>query len=396
MAQYTQTAKAQETAVLVALITPHQHANKTKEYLEELTLLTHTLGMKTIATFTQHLERRQAKTLLGTGKLAEIKKFVKDNQVDKVIFDDELTHSQVRNIKDILECEVLDRNLLILNIFAMRAKTRQAKTQVELAQYEYLLPRLAKMWAHLTHQKGGGTGMRGPGEKELETDHRIVKDKITLLRHKLKAIDRQNITQRKTRGNLVRVALVGYTNVGKSTLMQALSKATVYVEDKLFSTLSATVRRIVLKDIPCLLTDTVGFIRKLHPTLIAAFKSTLDEVREADILLHVIDISHPDYEEQIKTVQETLQEIGAANVPTILVFNKIDQWLKNNQGNTPEENNISLEALKNRYQRQDGHQVVFISAKEKQHIDTLKEILYEQVHAKHQLIYPNYLKTETY
>jgi GTPase len=396
MTQYIQTAKEQETAVLVALITAQQHTNKTKEYLEELALLTHTLGIKTVATFTQHLERPQAKTLLGTGKLAEIKNFVKENQVDKVIFDDELTHSQLRNVKNILECEVLDRNLLILDIFAMRAKTRQAKTQVELAQYEYLLPRLKRMWKHLSHQKGGSAGMRGPGEKELETDHRIVKDKITLLRHKLQAIDRQNITQRKTRGNLVRVALVGYTNVGKSTLMQALSRANVYVEDKLFSTLSATVRRIVLKDIPCLLSDTVGFIRKLHPTLVESFKSTLDEVREADVLLHVIDISHPAHEEQIKTVQETLQEIGAANIPTILVFNKVDQWLKNNQDSTPREEDISLEALQNSYQSQYGQQVVFISAKEKQHIDTLKEVLYEQVRTKHQLIYPNYLKTETH
>ncbi len=395
MAQYIETAPKQETAVLVALITPQQPVNKAKEYLEELALLTHTLGIQTLATFTQHLQQPQAKTLLGSGKLAEIKDFVKYNQVDKVIFDAELSPSQLRNVESILECEVLDRNLVILNIFAMRAKTRQAKTQVELAQYEYLLPRLTRMWTHLAHQRGGAPGMRGPGEKELETDRRIVQDKIVLLREKLKAIDRQSITQRKTREKLVRVALVGYTNVGKSTLMRVLAKSDAYVEDKLFATIGSTVRRMVLKDIPCLLTDTVGFIRKLPHTLIESFKSTLDEVREADILLHVVDISHPAYEEHIQTVQETLQEIGAADIPTILVFNKIDQWMKDGL-NTRQEGPINLESLQEVYSSKYGQQAIFIAAKEKQHIDTLKEVLYQQVRAKHQLIYPNYLKTATY
>jgi GTP-binding protein HflX len=389
MTQYIETAQKQKTAVLVALITPQQPKHQTKEYLEELALLTHTLGIQTLATFTQHLDKPQAKTLLGQGKVAEIKEFVKEHQVDQVIFDDELSASQLRNLENILECQVLDRNLVILNIFAMRAKTRQAKTQVELAQYEYLFPRLTRLWTHLSRQKGGNPGMRGPGEKELETDRRVVQEKITLLKQKLQAIDRQSITQRKDRGKMVRVTLVGYTNVGKSTLMKALSKANVEIENKLFATIGSTVRRIMLKDIPCLLTDTVGFIRKLPHTLIESFKSTLDEVREADILLHVIDLSHPAHEEHMKTVQETLQDIGATDIPTILVFNKVDQWIQDH----PDTN---LETLKNRYQAQYGQESVFIVAKEKQDIEMLKKVLYQQVKVKHLLIYPNYLKTEAY
>lgn len=391
MAHYIETASKQATAVLVALITPQQPSPQAKEYLDELTLLAHTLGIKTIATFMQRLDKPHVSTLLGKGKLAELSDFVKDHQVDKVIFDDELTPSQTRNLETALQCQVLDRNLLILNIFAMRAQTTQAKTQVALAQYQYLLPRLTKMWTHLSRQKGGNPGMRGPGEKELETDRRIVQGKIALLRKKLQAIDRQSITQRRTRKNLVRIALVGYTNVGKSTLMHLLSKSDTYVEDKLFATIGSTIRRVVINTIPCLLTDTVGFIRKLPHTLIECFKSTLDEIREADILLHVIDISHPACEEHIQVVQETLQEIGAAALPTILVFNKIDQLSTSNQ-----ESSTSLANLQQSYFNQYGHRTILISARQQKNIAALRELLYQQVQAKHQQIYPNYLKSAAY
>jgi len=391
MTQLITTAPQQETALLIALVTPQQPTAKAREYLDELSLLAHTLGIKIVATFMQRLDKPHAKTLIGKGKLAEISAFIQDNQVGMVIFDDELAPSQTRNLEAVLQCPVLDRNLLILNIFAMRAKTTQAKTQVELAQYQYLLPRLTKMWTHLSRQKGGTPGMRGPGEKELETDRRIVQDKIALLRKKLQAIDRQSVTQRKTRKSLVRIALVGYTNVGKSTLMRLLSKSDVYIEDKLFATIGSTVRRIVIHDIPCLLTDTVGFIRKLPHTLIECFKSTLDEVREADILLHVVDISHPACEEHIQVVQETLQEIGAASLPTILVFNKVDQLRILEQ-----ENNTDLDTLQKSYINRYGHHAVFISASQQENIAALKDLLYQQVRAKHQQIYPNYLKSATY
>ena len=377
----------QTTAVLVALVTPQQPAPQAQEHLEELTLLADTLGIKTIATVTQRLEKPRVGTLLGKGKLAALSDLVRDQQVDQVIFDDELTPSQTRNLETALQCPVLDRSLLILNIFAMRAQTMQAKTQVALAQYQYLLPRLTKMWTHLSRQKGGISGMRGPGEKELETDRRIVQDKVALLQKKLQAIDRQSITQRKARKNLVRVALVGYTNVGKSTLMNLLSKANVYMEDKLFATIGATVRKIVLNNTPCLLTDTVGFIRKLPHTLIECFKSTLDEVREANVLLHVIDVSHPACEEQIQVVQETLQEIGAAALPTIFVLNKADQLDTDSQGDR-----ASLAKLQKYYAHRYGHRTVLISAKQQQNIAGLKELLYQQVQEKHLQIYPNYLK----
>jgi len=395
MAQNATTAPKQMTAALVGLITHEQPNVKAQEYLEELTLLTYTLGIKTVATFKQKIDKPNPKTLLGKGKLAEIKDFVQKNQVDKVIFDEEVAPSQLRNLENILGCEVLDRNLVILNIFSMRAKTRQAKTQVELAQYEYLLPRLTRMWSHLSKQKGGSPGMRGPGEKELETDRRVVQDKILVLRKDLQTIDKQNINQRKTRNNIVRIALVGYTNVGKSTLMHALSKAEVVVEDKLFATIGSTVRRIMAKDIPCLLTDTVGFIRKLPHTLIECFKSTLDEVREADILLHVVDIAHPACEEHIQIVQKTLQELGAEDIPTILLFNKVDQLEEASQ-DPLQASPMSLWALQNRYINKYGQKVVFISAKHNQHIEALRDVLYEYVLAKHQLIYPNYLNKATY
>ena len=342
------------------------------------------MGIQTLAQFTQHLDKPRVRTLVGEGKLAEIDTFVKMHQVDHVIFDDELTPSQTRNVESALGCSVLDRNRIILNIFAMRAKTKQAKTQVMLAQYEYLLPRLTKMWSHLSRQKGGNPGMRGPGEKELETDRRIVKEKIGLLRNQLAAIDRQSITQRKQRKNFVRVSLVGYTNVGKSTLMRLLSKADVQVEDRLFATIGSTVRRAVVHDIPYLLTDTVGFIRKLPHTLIACFRSTLNEVSEADILLHVVDISHPACEEHIGIVQETLQEIGAASLPTLLVFNKIDQLQPERNGQA-----LSVARLQQSYFRQYGHTSVFISAQRQEHIAELKALIYQHVRAVYQQIYPH-------
>ncbi|MEL6539419.1 MAG: GTPase HflX [Bacteroidota bacterium] len=369
-----------ETAVLVALSTPKQSATKTQEYLEELTFLAHTLGINVLDTFTQRLEYPNVKTLVGKGKLQEIEAFVKASQVDMVIFDDEMTPSQVRNLEATLQCKVLDRSLLILDIFAMRAQTTQARTQVELAQYQYLLPRLTRMWTHLSRQKGGSTGMRGPGEKELETDRRIVQAKITLLQKKLQDIERQSITQRKGRERQVRVALVGYTNAGKSTLMRVLSKADIYAEDKLFATIGSTVRKVVLQGLPFLLTDTVGFIRKLPHTLIECFKSTLDEIREADILLHTIDVSHPAYKEHMQVVQSTLQEIGVAEVATILVFNKMDQLSLEAQ-----------EAVQEPYRSHMDCPAAFISAKERLNIDTLKELLYRQILPLHRQIYPNYL-----
>ena len=320
------TAKKQETAVLVAVTTQRQSPEQTQEYLEELAFLATTLGVQTVKTFTQKLEHPDNRTFVGKGRLEDIKIFVTDNPVDMIIFDDELIPSQVRNLEaEFKEIKVLDRSLLILDIFAMRAQTAQAKIQVELAQYQYMYPRLTRMWTHLSRQKGG-VGMRGPGEKELETDRRIVQDRIAFLKDKLAKIDKQSMTRRKERSRLVRVALVGYTNVGKSTLMRRLAKAEVFAENKLFATVDSTVRKMVLDNIPFLLTDTVGFIRKLPTTLIESFKSTLDEVREADILLHVVDISHSSFEEQIEIVNQTLAEIKAGDKPTILVFNKIDAY----------------------------------------------------------------------
>jgi GTPase len=388
MTQPIDTAPQQATAVLVALITTQQSSAKTKEHLDELVFLAFTLGIKTLNTFTQNLAMPNRKTFVGKGKLEEIASFVKDKQVDMVIFDDELGPSQVRNLESVLPCKVIDRNLLILDIFAMRAKTAQAKTQVELAQYQYLLPRLTKMWAHLSRQQGGGTGMRGPGEKELETDRRIAQDKIAQLQKKLKAIACQSTIQRKNRTRLARVALVGYTNVGKSTLMRMLSKASVHVEDKLFATIDSTVRKVVMRGIPFLLTDTVGFIRKLPHTLVECFQSTLDEVREADILLHVVDISHPAYEEHMQVVQETLQEIGVVDVPTILIFNKVDQ-LQTTE--VTQEITTGLESLP-QAPHQKHYPTVFISATQQSNIEALKDLLSQQVYLQHMKIYPNYLK----
>lgn len=397
------TAKKQETAVLVAVTTQRQTAEQTKEYLEELAFLAATLGVQTIKTFTQKLEYSDNRTFVGKGRLEDIKIFVTDNPVDMIIFDDELIPSQVRNLEaEFKDIKVLDRSLLILDIFAMRAQTAQAKTQVELAQYQYMYPRLTRMWTHLSRQKGG-VGMRGPGEKELETDRRIVQDRIAFLKEKLEKIDKQSVTRRKERDRLVRVALVGYTNVGKSTLMQRLAKVDVFAENKLFATVDSTVRKMVLENVPFLLTDTVGFIRKLPTKLIESFKSTLDEVREADILLHVVDISHPSFEEQIEIVNQTLAEIKAADKPTILVFNKIDAYqpkleafdeiIETEEGEVvvQQTKEMVLEKLKKSYLTGKSDHVVFISAQNKENLEELRSTLFELVKQKHYVIYPNWL-----
>jgi len=398
------TAKKQETAVLVAVTTQRQTAAQTKEYLEELAFLAATLGVQTVKTFTQKLEYPDNRTFVGKGRLEDIKIFVTDNPVDMIIFDDELIPSQVRNLEaEFKDIKVLDRSLLILDIFVMRAQSAQAKTQVELAQYQYIYPRLTRMWTHLSRQKGG-VGMRGPGEKELETDRRIVQDRIAFLKEKLEKIDKQSVTRRKERDRLVRVALVGYTNVGKSTLMRRLAKVDVFAENKLFATVDSTVRKMVLENIPFLLTDTVGFIRKLPTTLIESFKSTVDEVREADIFLHVVDISHPSFEEQIEIVNQTLTEIKAADKPTILVFNKIDAYHPKVEAfdeviETPEgeviieqTKEMVLAKLKKSYLTGKSDHVVFISAENKENLEELRATLFELVKTKHFQIYPNWTK----
>jgi len=372
------TKKAREKAILVALIQQGEDAELVQGHIDELSFLAQTLEIQTIKTYTQRLEQPNPKTFVGKGKLNEIRDFVKENEVDIIIFDDDLSPSQVRNLENSIngsqikdaKCKILDRSLLILDIFALRAKTAQAKSQVELAQYQYMLPRLTRMWTHLSKQKGG-IGMRGPGEKELETDRRIIRDKITLLQKKLEKIDGQNTIRRKNRRSQIRVALVGYTNVGKSTLMRALAKDNdVKGENKLFATLDSTVRKVVLESTPFLLTDTVGFIRKLPTTLIECFKSTLDEVREADILLHVVDISTPYYEEQINIVNQTLLAIEAQNKPTILVFNKLDKYRK-------QENLVPLDKLV--YPKLEQQKEVFISLQTKENLDILRKILLHTV-----------------
>ncbi len=381
----------QERAVLIGLITSKEEAFRTREYLDELAFLVETAGGKAIKRFTQNVPSPDPRSFVGSGKLQEIKKYVKEHNIDLAVFDDELSPSQLRNIDRELQCKVLDRNNLILDIFARRARTAHAKTQVELAQYEYLLPRLTRMWTHLERQKGG-IGLRGPGEREIETDRRIIRDRIALLKGKLKDIEKQMATQRKGRGSMVRVALVGYTNVGKSTLMNLLSKSDVFAENKLFATLDTTVRKVVLGNLPFLVSDTVGFIRKLPHSLIESFKSTLDEVREADLLLHIVDISHPDFEEHIRTVHETLEEIGAKDKPMLLVFNKIDNYTyrekEEDDMSPPTKANFSLDDWKRSWMARDGYPAVFISAKEKTNIDELREILYDKVRAIHVKRYP--------
>jgi GTPase len=380
-----------ETAVLVGTLSQYQGEREVKEYLDELSFLIETAGGIPVKSFVQKIDTIHPKTYIGTGKLAEIDEYVKANEIDMVIFDDDLTATQFRNIEKVLGCKLLDRTNLILDIFAKRAKTSHARTQVELAQYEYLLPRLAGMWTHLERQRGG-IGMRGPGEREIETDRRIIRDKISLLKEKLKAIDKQMVTQRKNREKMIRVALVGYTNVGKSTIMNLLSKSSVFAENKLFATLDTTVRKVVVGNLPFLISDTVGFIRKLPHQLVESFKSTLDEVREADILLHIVDISHPYFEEQIDVVHQTLMEIGAKDKPIYLVFNKIDAYQnvpRDEDDLTPvKRENLSLEELGNLWIAKNNDPCIFISAKHKTNLEEFRKLLYDKVKEIHQTRYP--------
>ena len=381
----------QEKAVLIALIRDRDQERQAEEYLDELEFLAETAGARTLKRFTQELDKANPRTFIGQGKLEEIVAYIREHEVDTAIFDDELTPSQMRNLEKEMECKILDRTNLILDIFAQRARTAYAKTQVELAQYEYLLPRLAGMWTHLERQRGG-IGMRGPGEREIETDRRIIRDRISRLKEQLKKIDRQMASQRSNRGSLVRVALVGYTNVGKSTLMNLVSKSDVFAENKLFATLDTTVRKVVLDNLPFLLSDTVGFIRKLPHQLVESFKSTLDEVREADLLLHVVDISHPNFEEQIDVVKQTLAEIGAGDKPVFLVFNKIDAYTyvkKEADDLTPAtEENMSLEDLKSSWIAKANTPCIFISAREKINIEKFRKDLYGMVSEIHCGRYP--------
>ena len=381
--------RSEETAVLVGVVQKDQTDEQVTEYLDELAFLAETAGAKTIKRFTQKLLHPDSKTFVGKGKLEEIKNYIAAKNIDLAIFDDELTGSQISNIEKELGVKTIDRSDLILDIFARRARTAQAKVQVELAQYQYLLPRLKGMWSHLERQ-GGGIGTRGPGETEIETDRRIVKDKISLLRKRLGDIDKQSFTQRKERGEFIRVSLVGYTNVGKSTLMNLLSKSDVFAENKLFATLDTTTRKVVFENTPFLLSDTVGFIRKLPHHLIESFKSTLDEVREADILLHVVDISHGQHEEQMETVNKTLQELKAFDKPILTVFNKMDQYESKTFDEWLEDDvkqEILLE-LREKWERATEGNCVFVSALEKRNIDALREFMLKRVRAMYQIRYP--------
>ena len=381
-----------EKAILIGLITPKLTQDQVDEYLEELSFLAKTAGVNPVKRFTQKLPNPDNTTFLGKGKINEVKEYVKDEKIDVVIFDDDLTPSQLKNIQKIfLKTKILDRSNLILDIFASRAQTAQARTQVELAQYEYLLPRLTRMWTHLERQKGG-IGMRGPGETQIETDRRIIKDKISLLKKKLAKIDKQSLTRRKGRADMIRVALVGYTNAGKSTLMNKLSKSEIFAENKLFATLDTTVRKVVLKNLPFLLSDTVGFIRKLPHQLVESFKSTLDEVRESDLLLHVVDISNPNFEEQIEIVNTTISDIGAQSKPQLIIFNKIDAYtyeVKEEDDLTPiKKENLSLNDLKQTWMSKLNVDSIFISALDKINFDELREVLYERVKEMHVKRYP--------
>ncbi|SFC60103.1 GTPase HflX [Flavobacterium phragmitis] len=391
-----------ERTVIVGIVTQNQSEEKLNEYLDELEFLTFTAGGEVIKRFSQKMERPNPKTFVGTGKIDDINLFVKENKISTVIFDDELTPSQQKNISRIIDCKILDRTNLILDIFAQRAETSYARTQVELAQCQYLLPRLSGLWTHLERQKGG-IGMRGPGETEIETDRRIVRDRISLLKDKIKTIDKQMSIQRSNRGAMVRVALVGYTNVGKSTLMNAIGKSDVFVENKLFATLDTTVRKVVIKNLPFLLSDTVGFIRKLPTQLVDSFKSTLDEVREADLLLHVVDISHPDFEDHIESVNKTLQEIKSNDKPTIMVFNKIDAY----KHLTIDEDDLITEKTRKHWTLEEWKQTwmsnvgednaLFISARNKENFEEFREVVYEAVRQIHitrfpynKFLYPDY------
>ncbi|MFA7043527.1 MAG: GTPase HflX [Bacteroidales bacterium] len=388
--QLKQEAETEKT-VLVGLITPDQPENKVNEYLEELAFLADTAGAEPVKSFVQRLDFPNPKTFVGTGKLEEIRAYIEEQEIGMAIFDDELTAKQVRNISAELKVKILDRTNLILDIFAKRAQTAHAKTQVELAQYKYMLPRLTGLWTHLERQRGG-IGMRGPGEAQIETDRRIILDRIAKLKDELIHIDKQKATQRKNRGKMVRVALVGYTNVGKSTLMNVLSKSDVFAENKLFATLDTTVRKVIIDNLPFLLTDTVGFIRKLPHDLVESFKSTLDEVREADLLLHVVDISHSGFEEQIEVVNKTLAELEAQDKPTILVFNKIDAFTcieKEADDLTPKtRENTTLEELQQTWMSKMSKDCIFISAKDLSNMEALKEMVYERVKAIHVTRFP--------
>jgi GTP-binding protein HflX len=387
-----ETVKPVEKAILVGINFPGQEERETEEYIDELSFLAETAGADPVKRFIQKLNIPDPKTFVGSGKISEIAQYVQHEGIDIAIFDDELSPSQIRNIEKILGCRILDRTNLILDIFAHRARTSHARTQVELAQYQYLLPRLTGMWTHLERQRGG-IGLRGPGETEIETDRRIIRDKISLLKLQLKKIDVQMATQRKNRGKMVRVSLVGYTNVGKSTLMNLLSKSDVFAENKLFATLDTTVRKVVIDNLPFLLSDTVGFIRKLPHDLVKSFKSTLDEVRESDLLVHVVDISHPGFEEQIKIVNETLHDLGSSDKPSIIVFNKIDEFshvVKDEDDLTPvQKENYSLADLEKTWMASDKHhKTVFISAKTKENVEDLRKLLYEEVKGIHIKRYP--------
>lgn len=382
-----------DRCVTVGITTPEVSDDKTEEYLDELAFLIDTAGGSVEKRFTQKLQFKDPRTFVGSGKLEQIRDYIKENDIEWVVFDDELSPSQARNVEKILECHVLDRTGLILNIFAQRARTAHSRTQVALAQYQYLLPRLTRMWTHLDRQRGGaGLTMRGVGETQIETDRRIILSKISLLKEKLADIDKQKTVQRKNRESLVRVALVGYTNVGKSTLMNLLSKSDVFAEDKLFATLDTTVRKVVIENLPFLLTDTVGFIRKLPHGLVESFKSTLDEVRESDLLIHVVDISHPNFEEQMEVVNRTLYEIKAEDKPVIVLFNKVDAYTyveKEADDLTPKlKENWTLDELKHTYFAKMNNRVCFISAKNKMNIDELKRLIYDNVKTIHAVRYP--------
>lgn len=383
-----------ERTVLVGLITPQQDEQKCREYLDELAFLAETAGAVPVKRFVQRLDSPNPRTIVGIGKLQEIKEYIEDNDISLVIFDDDLTAKQLKNLDDVLKVKILDRTSLILNIFADRAQTAHAKIQVELAQYQYFLPRLTRLWTHLERQRGGGgVNLRGPGETQIESDRRIVLDKIAQLKRELQRIDKQKTVQRSNRGKMVRVALVGYTNVGKSTLMNVLSKSEVFAENKLFATLDTTVRKVIIDNLPFLLSDTVGFIRKLPHDLVESFKSTLDEVREADLLLHVVDISHPTFEEQIEVVNRTLEEIKANDKPIILVFNKIDAFTyvkKDEDDLSPiKRENLSLDDLKNTWMsKMNQDNCIFISATERSNMETFKELVYEKVKEIHITRFP--------
>ncbi len=391
MGNYIEIKKITETAVLIGVITNQIREEKAQEHINELAFLAETAGAIPQKHFLQKLPMADSKTFVGSGKLDEIREYIKAEEIDIAIFDDELTPSQLRNIEKVLECKILDRTNLILDIFASRARTAHSKVQVELAQYQYLLPRLTRMWTHLQKQKGG-IGMKGPGETEIETDRRIIRDRIALLKEKLKKIDKQMAVQRGNRGAMIRVSLIGYTNVGKSTIMNILSKSDVFAENKLFATLDTTVRKIVVDNLPFLLSDTVGFIRKLPHGLVESFKSTLDEVRESDLLLHVVDIAHPDFEEHIQVVNQTLNEIGASDKPVVIIFNKIDaySWVEKEVDDlSPKTNeNISLEELKNTWMAKMDKPTLFISAKDKTNYESFKKLLYEEVKQIHITRFP--------